>query len=78
MAVVVRVESAGEVGPGAFGEVGSADFPVAFGDRDAGPGVGDDVDGAADAFDRRVQAFGGWGDVAVGVVGAAGVAGFGA
>src|SRR5580658_4258081 len=76
--VVVGMELAGVVRPGGLGEVGGSDFLVSFDDRNAGPGFGEDVDGPAGAVASGVEAFGGGGDVAVGVVGTAGMAAFGA
>src|ERR1700677_3455693 len=76
--VVVRLEVAEQVGPGAVGDVGGLDFLVALADGDAGPRFGLDVDGPAGAVALGVESFGGGGDVVVGVVGAARVAAFGA
>src|ERR1022692_2265265 len=49
VAVVVWLELADQVWPGGVGKVSCPGLLVALADREAGPGLGGDVDGAADA-----------------------------
>ena len=71
VAVIARLDMAGQVGPGAVGEVGGLLLTVALADRDAGPRLGLDVDRLPDALPGGVQSFGRWGDEVFGVVGPA-------
>jgi hypothetical protein len=69
--VVVRLEVAGEVGPGAVGWVRGLVLAVAFADRDARPWFRLDVDGLPGAVALGVESLGGRSQDVVGVVGPA-------
>jgi DNA primase catalytic core, N-terminal domain len=66
--VVVRLDVAGEVGPGSVGQVRGLVLPVPLANRDARPGLGLYVDGSAGASADGVESLGGRSEDVVGVV----------
>jgi hypothetical protein len=74
--IVVGLELADQVRPGAVGQVCGLVSAVASSDWDAGPGFGGDVDGPTVAVADGMQSLGGGSQEVVGVVGPAGVTAF--